>query len=176
MSESHPFGVAQVGPASPEEADPSTPTAAPSFVRYPQGGRVLLGARCGANARREYGRQLHLLTGERCCAYCGLDLYASYEHWLLLQIDHVVPSGMARALGIPAAFFEDAINLVLACAGCNGFDNRYVDAAEPRADWDLDAFLALRDATFIVRYERIAARRALERVFFDQERARLAET
>ncbi len=145
----------------------------PPFARYPSGGRVLLGRIGGANARREYGRRLHLLTGERCCAYCGLDLYARYETWLLLQVDHVVPVGVAKALGIPDVFVSDAINLVLACAGCNGFDNRYLAGVEPRTDWDLDAFLALREATFAARYERIAARRAIESAYFEQERDRL---
>ena len=54
-----------------------------------------------------------------------LDLFADYHRWLLLPVDHVVPAGVARGLEIPAAIYEDAINLVLACAGCNGFDNRY---------------------------------------------------
>lgn len=176
MSETLAPGSTQSGSASTRDADPvagATRTDPSPFARYPHGGRIPFGKHGGDNARRGYGRRLHLLTGERRCAYCGLDLYADYERWLLLQVDHVVPTGVARQLAIPVAFTENPINLVLACAGCNGFDNRYIDIAEPRADWDLDGFLALRDATFAVRFERIAARRAAERAFFDEERRRL---
>lgn len=168
MSEPLPGAWGEAGPAPATDAGPADGLAAivaAPFSRYPAGGRALLSRIGGANARREYGRRLQMLTGERMCAYCGFDLYALFENWLLLQVDHVVPTGMARRLGIPVAYTEIAINLVLACAGCNGFDTRYVDAAAPRANWDLDAFLDLRDATFAVRYERIAARRARERDF-----------
>lgn len=176
MSESPASGADLAGPASSGDAGPAgpAPTGASPFARYPRGGREPLGRLRGANARREYGRQLHLLTGERCCASCGLDLYARYENWLLLQVDNAGPAGTARLLGIPAEFSEVAIDLVLARAGCNGFDNRYVATAASRADWDLAAFLALRDATFAIRSERIAARRVREHAFFAAERASLS--
>jgi hypothetical protein len=44
---------------------------------------------------------------------------------LMLQVDHVVPLGVAKSHGVPLDLYEDMFNLVLACAGCNGFDNRY---------------------------------------------------
>jgi hypothetical protein len=125
------------------------------FDSYPGGGRVLLGEpRDWANSRHGCGLDLQQVTRQTCCAYCGLSLVDTYEHWLLLSVDHVVPSRQALALGIPRHFSQDMLNLVLCCAGCNGFGNRYavpVLLATRREDWDLSAFLGLRDAVFNAR-------------------------
>ena len=59
------------------------------------------------------------------CAYCDVSLVDDYYHWLLMSVDHVVPSSEAKRLGIPVASYEDYINLVLCCSGCNGFGNRF---------------------------------------------------
>ena len=139
------------------------------FDRYPQGGRVLLGQpkNLTGACRSGYGLALQQLTGESSCAYCGLSLVDDYHHWLLMSIDHVVPGGEARRVGIDPHFYEDAINLVLCCSGCNGFGNRFRCALEPQPSWTLDEFLALRDRVFEDRFERIAARRAVEIAFFE---------
>jgi hypothetical protein len=144
------------------------------FDSYPSSGRVLLGEpRDWTNCRHGYGLDLQQVTGQTRCAYCGLSLVDTYEHWLLLSVDHVVPRGQALALGIPRRFSEDMLNLVLCCGGCNGFGNRYavpVVLAAPREEWDLSAFLALRDAVFEARSNAIAARRATEMAAFNQRR------
>lgn len=137
------------------------------FDSYPQGGRVLLGRRSGANARWEYGLRLQRLTGQTRCAWCGVDLVADYYRWLLLAVDHVVPSGEARRLGIPLDFSEDYLNLVLACAGCNGFDNQYRSTLMPQGTWTLEEFDELRNAVFLERRPRITERRAREVAFFE---------
>ena len=84
------------------------------FDRYPNGGRVLLGRRAGDNARRGYALRLQQMTGQTCCTWCGVDLVCDYYHWLLLCLDHVVPTQEAIRLGIPLEFSDDYINLVLA--------------------------------------------------------------
>jgi hypothetical protein len=91
-------------------------------------GRPLTGGGC----RTGYGLALQRMTGQSACAYCGVDLTASYYQWLLMNVDHVVPVAEARFLGIPSDFVEDAINKVLACSGCNLFENRYRTNAEPQ--------------------------------------------
>jgi hypothetical protein len=146
------------------------------FDRYPQAGRAPLGPPTGANARHEYGRWLAELTGVTWCAYCGLDLFGAYERWLLLQVDHVVPVAEALRLGVPAGWANDRFNCVLACAGCNGFDNRYTVSETGPHEWRLEAFIALPDRVFAERWQRIADRRARERAAFDRFRlaARLA--
>ena len=136
------------------------------FDRYPGGGRELLGPGRGANARHEYGLKLQRVTGETTCAYCGVSLVDDFYRWLLLQVDHAVPAGEARRLGVPRTYYEDLVNLVLACSGCNGFDNRHAVAREPQAVWTLAEFLALRDEVFAGRRQRVAERRARELVFF----------
>ncbi len=148
------------------------------FERYPGEGRRQLGLRRGANARWEYGLQLRRKTGETTCAYCGLDLFSTYDRWLMLQVDHAVPTSVAKKLGVSFDLYEDLFNLVLACAACNGFDNRYGyvpdSAAEP--EWTAEAFVSLRDKVFSERFERIAARHIIERAFFEKLPMLLAST
>ena len=120
-----------------------------------------------ANTRREDGPRLRKLTGQTACAYCGLELFDNYLHWLLLSIDHVIPRGEARKLGIPDDWSESFSNTVLCCSGCNGFDNRYpvpVELARRPATWE--EFLQLRDAIFKERSERVARCRAAEEDLF----------
>lgn len=145
-----------------------TPPTLP-FSRYPAGGSRPLGRLRGSNARQGYGLQLRRTTGETACAFCGLDLFGGYDRWLTLQVDHVVPSSVAAALGIPVDLYQDQFNCVLACAACNAFDNRYRHVVDfpPPAEWTVEAFVALRDTIFAERHARIAKRHAAERAFFE---------
>ena len=138
------------------------------FDQFPERGRHLLGRpRAGTGSSRTgYGLSLQRLTGQNSCAYCGVDLVGDYHRWLLLNVDHVVPRGEAIRLGIPAEFYEDAINLVLACSGCNGYLNRYRSAAEPSTGWTVEEFADLRDLLFRDRFALIAVRRDQERAAF----------
>lgn len=137
------------------------------FDSYPHGGRTLLGRRSGGNARWEYGLKLQRLTGQTRCAWCDVDLVSDYHHWLLLTVDHVVPTAEAGRLGIPFDLSEDYLNLVLSCAGCNGFDNQYRSMRALRQAWSIEDFVALRDAVFLERRPRIAQRRHRELEFFE---------
>ena len=59
------------------------------------------------------------------CVYCGLDLKADYDRFMMATEDHLVPGskgGAARDLG----------NLVLSCRVCNGLKGNYVP--EPAID------------------------------------------
>ena len=137
------------------------------FDAYPGCGLQLLGRpRGGDNCRHGYGLDLQRRTGQTGCAYCGLDLVADYHRWLLLSVDHVVPRGQASLLGIPSEYAEDIINLVLCCAGCNGFGNRYRVVGAPRPSWSLTDFVALRDDVFDERSRTITERRRAEEAFF----------
>ena len=107
----------------------------------------------GSNGRREYGHWL-VERGQTSCAYCSMSLVDSYEHWLLLTVDHVVPVSdrdrrQGHRLGIPKNWHESYSNIVLACSGCNGFRNRYeVSWQEPREKWDECEFFEFRDRVF----------------------------
>lgn len=141
------------------------------FDRYPLDGRALLGRPkdlTGA-CRSGYGLGLQRLTGESSCAYCGVSLVDDYHHWILMSIDHVVPRGEAARVGIDAHLYEDAINLVLCCSGCNGFGNRYRCLVESQPAWTLEEFLELRNRIFEDRFQRIAQRRAAEIAFFESK-------
>ena len=137
------------------------------FDEYPSGGRVPLGMVKGANCRHEYGLQFMKKTHQTKCAYCGLDFAASYEAWLTMALDHVVPVSVCRALGIPAEWQEDITNKVLACAACNSFRNRYRSPADVECPQTLDAFYNLRDRIFTERKKAILERHESERDFFN---------
>ena len=141
------------------------------FDSFPGGGRQLLGRpKAGSGSSRTgYGLSLQRMTGQSCCAYCGVDLTDNYYHWLLLTVDHVVPVGESVRLGISEDFYQDAINLVLACSGCNGFLNRYRCDGEPLSAWTLDQFVALRDKVFAHRFDLIRARREQEVRLFENK-------
>ncbi|HEU5430888.1 MAG TPA: HNH endonuclease signature motif containing protein, partial [Thermomicrobiales bacterium] len=138
------------------------------FDSFPDEGRVLLGRPTNRTraCRSGYGLVLQQRTGQTRCAYCNISLIDDYYHWLLMSVDHVVPRGKAQRLGIPDQFYEDVINLVLCCVGCNGFGNRYRCSAESSLDWSLATFLSLRDRVFDDRSQRIALRRTAEMQLF----------
>ena len=71
------------------------------FDLYPAGGRQLLGMSKGANARHEYGLKFMQLTRQTHCAYCDTGLTASYEMWLRLVLDHVIPASLCKSTHIP---------------------------------------------------------------------------
>lgn len=137
------------------------------FDQYPGAGAELIGKCGGANCRHEYGLKLQRLTGQTSCAYCGLSLVDTYEHWLLMSVDHVVPTKTGLALGINKLWLEDYCNTVLCCAGCNGFRNLYKLAAAMVAPTEVASFIELRDVTFATRKDLILAAREKERDFYN---------
>ena len=137
------------------------------FESYPGQGRALLGKCSGANCRREYGLKFMRRTGQRHCAYCGTDLTSTYDRWLSMAIDHVVPVSVCRRLNIPSEWAEDCVNKVLACGACNSFENRFSALELVDCPTDLETFIAIRDRLFIQRKLLIARKHVAEREFFD---------
>lgn len=136
------------------------------FDDYPQGGYTILRKLRGDNARRGYGHWL-VEHGQKSCAYCALSLVDSYEHWLLLTVDHVIPVSEGRRLRIPRDWYESYSNIVLACSGCNGFRNRYeVSWQEPKESWEESEFFTFRDRVFQEKDATIEEARISERRFY----------
>lgn len=135
------------------------------FDSYPGSGSELLGRCAGANCRHEYGLKLQRLTGQTTCAYCGLSLIDTYEHWLLMVVDHVIPARTGVAFGIPQSWLGDFCNTVLACSGCNGLRCRYELPSTAVIPPDINGFVMLRDAIFAVRKDLILAAMQIEREF-----------
>ena len=123
------------------------------FDDYPGDGYSILRTLKGAKSRQGYAHWLveHCQTS---CAYCGTRLVDSYEHWLLLTVDHVIPVSEkdlneGHWLGIPRSWHESYSNIVLACSGCNGFRNKYKVAwQEPKESWKEAEFFEFRDRVF----------------------------
>jgi hypothetical protein len=97
------------------------------------------------------------------CAYCDRDLGESYEAWLDLSVDHVVPRN-ALAVGVSGDWIEDLLNHVTCCRACNEFLNGL--RVTVTAPTDLAGFLRLRDAILAQKRERARQRHALERAKF----------
>ena len=62
------------------------------FAAYPGHGRELLGRSHGDVARHGYARDI-LGWCDQECVYCELDM-STFEGWLQLSVDHVVPVGV----------------------------------------------------------------------------------
>ena len=142
------------------------------FDDYPEGGYTILPKLRSGNARREYGHWL-VKRGQTTCAYCETSLVDSYEHWLLLTVDHVIPvtdkdRKEGHYLGIPKEWHESYSNIVLACSGCNGFCNRYkVTWQNPKESWQKSEFFAFRDKVFRDRAAQIGEARDSEKHFYN---------
>jgi 5-methylcytosine-specific restriction endonuclease McrA len=77
------------------------------------------------------------------CAYCGKDLLASYDAWLDLSVDHVVPACVLKQWGPDYGPWIGSIaNVVPCCRACNEFLNGYRTTEEAPSDGP--AFLQLR--------------------------------
>ena len=145
------------------------------FDDYPGGGERILKKMGRTNARREDGLWLMQNARQDSCAYCGVSLVDTYDHWLLLNVDHVVPARESTRLGIPGGWHHSLTNAVLSCFGCNMFDNRYsVEWQAPKTpdDCTVPEFIKLRDGVFRERHGRIGERRAFEIRFFQLNVAR----
>jgi hypothetical protein len=58
------------------------------------------------------------------CRYCGLDGTASFDNWLALSWDHLLPKGHPQR--------DNPEFIVAACNFCNGADNHYFEHAAER--------------------------------------------
>ena len=58
------------------------------------------------------------------CRYCGADGTKSFDTWLTLTVDHLLPKGHPNR--------DNPDYMLTACSFCNTADNRYFDLAEQR--------------------------------------------
>jgi len=72
---------------------------------------------------RGYAFQIHQRDKFKC-RYCDADGTKSYETWLTLSWDHLLPKGHPNR--------DNPDYIVTACNFCNTADNRYFDLAEKR--------------------------------------------
>ena len=151
-------------PALRAETDHDARVSELPFHGYEGGGRRLLGRPAGGNAssRRGYGVPVFKQCGTKC-VYCGHG--GTYEAWLNLSVDHVVPRGDGKKLDYPVEWIEDITNLVTCCRACNEFLNGYRVTEPPPAT--LDEFFDLRDRHFALKREWVIARHERERGWYD---------
>lgn len=136
------------------------------FANYPDQGRKLLGPVSGGNCRYGYGLKFQRLTRQDHCAYCGLDLVSTYENWLTMALDHVIPDNVCKSMGVSEEWNQDYSNRVLCCTACNTFGNRYKPTSV-KIPKTLEEFYDLRDKIFAERKALILERHKKEHLFFE---------
>ena len=139
------------------------------FDAYPGKGYKLSENLRGSNCRHGYGLELQKATHQTCCAYCNLSLVDTYEHWLLMSVDHVVPIQEGKQKGIPDEWLYDLSNTVLSCSGCNGFRNRFKFPQNIKLPKSFPEFCKMRDRFFLERKKIIEESRAKEKAFFNSK-------
>lgn len=142
-------------PVHPSVSIPASEGAEPVWLGRPSSG--------DGTCRGGYAIPVVERLGTRC-AYCDRDLFASYEDWLNLSVDHVVPRNAAAA-GIPVEWIEDLLNHVPCCRACNEFLARY--QVTVRAPDDIAGFVALRDSTLTAKRIHALGRHRIEHERFD---------
>jgi hypothetical protein len=142
------------------------PTRGLPFERYRGGGRQLLGRAASGDGtcRRGYGPPVFSECGMDC-AYCDRNMGESYESWLNVSIDHVIPSEAVKRLGWPREWVEDIANVVTCCRACNEFLNGYRIADPPPVT--VDMFFELRDQHFSAKRTWVIERHVRERESFE---------
>lgn len=75
------------------------------------------------DALRGYGLEIYQ-RDNFTCQYCGADGTSSFETWLTLTVDHLLPQGHPER--------DNPEYIVTACSFCNNADNRYFDRAQER--------------------------------------------
>jgi DNA-directed RNA polymerase subunit N (RpoN/RPB10) len=139
------------------------------FITYPKDEEELRKSIwVGSNCRHEYGLKFIQITNQNRCAYCDRPLTDDYYAWVTMVLDHVVPQSVCDALGIKPEWCWSLANAVLACAACNGFDNRYKLSSKLQIA-TFQEFLNLRDDIFIKRKERIQKKHEEEKEFYEKK-------
>jgi len=134
------------------------------FERYQKGGQEPLGLPPSGDGtcRHGYGPPVFAQCGDTC-AYCGRALLDSYDAWLSVSVDHVVPRSVSW-YSARLQWVEDIFNLVTCCRACNEFLNQYLCAeAEPTT---VAAFVDIRNRVFVGKQEHARQRHADERDWY----------
>jgi len=134
--------------------------------------RTDVNPRClrGGACRTGYGAHFQQLTGETRCAYCGMDLTDSYERWLLLSLDHVIPRQVIAKRGEAWREWVDNIhNLVTCCLPCNTFLNGFRLREDRPAPASFEEFREIRDAEFTRRKQWVLERHAQEQQQYEKQ-------
>lgn len=74
-----------------------------------------------SSSLQDYGHKVHI-QHNFVCQYCGLDGKKSFENWLTLTVDHLLPKGHPKR--------NDIEFMVTACSFCNVADNHYFEREE----------------------------------------------
>lgn len=146
------------------------------FDRYSGNGKELLGRlkQGGGTSRHGYGLRVFDQCGTSC-VYCDRILDDSYESWLDISIDHVIPKSKNRTPWYSERkdWIEDLANIVTCCRACNEFLNGY------RVKWDLpkneSEFFDLRDKAFVEKQNCARKRHQKERTLYKRWYAMRAE-
>jgi hypothetical protein len=139
------------------------------FDAYPHRGRRPIGRLTGTNCRHEYGLRLQRLIGLNKCAYCSLSLVDTYDHWLMLSVDHILPNHAGAELGVQPEWLDDYWNTVLCCSACAAFGSLLPLETDVTSPKSAEEFLSLRDQIFVERKRMILLSHEHDLAFYDDK-------
>ena len=94
------------------------------------------------------------------CLYCERDMKATYEDWLDLSVDNIVPYNLIEK------WIDDLSNAATCCRHCNEFLARFkLDSSAPKS---LKEFFDLRDKVYLQKKELALSRHEEERAWFEE--------
>lgn len=118
-------------------------------------------------ARTGYGREVYDNCGASC-AYCGQDLNKSYELWINITVDHVIPYEDAKKKWgkVLEPWLDNYVNTVTCCRACNEFLNQYI--VEEKKPETHKEFFKIRDKIFLEKKEMALKRHNEEKKFYEK--------
>ena len=109
---------------------------------------------------RGYGKEVLERDGWKC-RYCGINCSTSFELYLQLSVDHVIPWHQQNEVSVKLG---DMRNMVACCRACNSFENRSSYEIPEGVPFEQQV-----EAVFAQKRARILAKREEWRPFYEAQ-------
>ena len=120
--------------------------------------------------RKGYGLQVFKRHGMKCM-YCDREMGTSYDAWLSISVDHVIPMSVLKKWGQGFAKMVDHVdNCVTCCRSCNEFLTGY--RVDDNAPCSKEEFLSLVDMHLARKREHAQRRHLEEREWYEKRVAK----
>ena len=125
------------------------------------------------SSRRGYGLPV-FERSNYTCLYCKRDLKSTYENWLNISIEHIIPHSTLKVWGADFdIWIDDLSNTGACCRACNGFLTVFKLSSE--APKSLEEFYDLRDKVYLQKKELALRRHKVERTWFEKHVKKLKD-
>jgi hypothetical protein len=89
------------------------------------------------------------------------------DHWLMMAVDHIIPTHAGKERGIAPDWLEDYWNTVLCCSACREFSELSPLETDLNCPETAEEFLVVRDRIFVEPKRAILLGHEHELAFFD---------